>query len=63
MLTHNSVKIAHLVEARRSAGASGPTCRSVTTAGSAHTDAAAPGRRGQAATGPPGQQPLIPDTA
>jgi IS5 family transposase len=64
VLTHNSVKIAHLVEARRSAGASGPTCRSATTtAGSAHTDAAAPGRRGQAATGPPGQQPLIPDTA
>lgn len=64
VLTHNSVKIAHLVEARRSASTSGRTRRSATaTAGSAHTDAFAPGRRGQAATGPPGQQPLIPDTA
>ena len=64
VLTHNSVKIAHLVEARRYASTCGRTHRSATAAaGTADTDAAAPGRRGQAATGPPGQEPLIPDTA
>ncbi|HYB37062.1 MAG TPA: hypothetical protein VEF72_15795, partial [Mycobacterium sp.] len=53
VLTHNSVKIAHLVEARRSAGASRPTRRGATaTAGTAQTNAPTPGRSGQTATSP-----------
>jgi len=64
VLTHNSVKIAHLIEARRCASTCGPTCRSATTtAGTADTDAPPLGRRGQAATGPPAQEPLLLDTA
>ena len=64
VLAHNSVKIAHLVEARRAVSASGPTRRGATaTAGTAQTNAPTPSRGGQTATGPPGQQPLILDTA
>ena len=64
VLTHNSVKIAHLVETRRAVSACGRTRRATTaTPGTAQTDAPAPGRGGRAATGPPGQQPLILDTA
>jgi hypothetical protein len=65
VLTHNSVKIAHLVEARRAVSTAGPTRHDTTTAtaGTANTDAPVPGRSGQAATGPPGQQPLLLDTA
>lgn len=54
VLTHNSVKIAHLIEARRAASACGPTRRGTTaTADTAETRGPAPRHGGQAATGPP----------